>query len=97
MSFICSSKPFSLPTVSPRNYPPDFGKKLSSMYVDLVNNKLGMPCLPDVLPSAIQTFTQMSFEDVWQEANVVDVVHWLRGGRGLAIPNEWRPVLPHKL
>lgn len=37
------------------------------------------------------------FEDVWQEADVVNVVHWLRGSRGLAIPNEWRPVLPHKL
>ena len=56
-----------------------------------------MPDLPTNLPSAEETFQRMEFTDVWQDAEVVSVCHWLRGGRDLRIPETFRPLLPNKL
>ena len=82
---------------SPRNYPPGFGEKLVTIFQELINLKQGMPTLPDPVPDAKDTFSSMSYDDKWQDADVVSVVHWLRGGRDLAIPEEWRKLLPEKL
>ena len=60
-------------------------------------NKKGMPALPTNLPSAEETFQKMEFDDVWQDATVVSVCHWLRGGRSLKIPPTFRALLPTKL
>lgn len=81
----------------PRNYPAAFGKKLTTLWKEMIETKKGMPVLPEVTPSGLETFSEMTFDDPWQEADVVGVIHWLRGSRDLAIPNEWRQVLPHKL
>ena len=80
-----------------RNYPPRFGEKLASLFHRLIAEKKGMPELPDVLPSAEMVFSEMAFDDVWQDAKLVSVCHWLRGGRGLCIPNSFRQLLPTRL
>lgn len=87
----------SRPSPFLRNYPEAFGKKLVDIYQALITNKRGMPDLPSRVPPGIETFTQMTFEDPWQDADVVSAIHWLRGGRSLAIPKEWRDALPQKL
>ena len=68
-----------------------------TIFQELINLKQGMPTLPDPVPDAKDTFSSMSYDDKWQDADVVSVVHWLRGGRDLAIPEEWRKLLPEKL
>lgn len=45
-----------------------------------------MPSLPDPVPSAEHVFANMSYEDVWQDGEVVSLCHWLRGGPGLENP-----------
>lgn len=84
-------------SLSPRNYPHDFGLKLTQLFPELVSNKAGLPQLPEQVPPGELTFSQMEFDDPWQDADVVGTIHWLRGGNSLTIPNEWRPLLPKKL
>ena len=93
----CFIHKFLIFKLSPRNYPPGFGEKLVKIFQELITLKQGMPTLPDPVPDAKETFSSMSYDDNWQDADVVSVVHWLRGGRDLAIPEEWRKLLPEKL
>lgn len=86
-----------LSLLRPRHYPAAFGKKLANIWKELIETKKGMPVLPEVTPPGVDTFNGMTFDDPWQEADVVSVIHWLRGSRDLDIPNEWRQVLPRKL
>ena len=52
-----------------RCYPPRFGLQLVQMFHDLISEKAGMPKLPEVVPSAAETFGSMSFDDdVWPES-----------------------------
>ena len=81
----------------PRHYPAKFGRKLVSIFSDLISDKRGLPTLPDTVPPAEETFSQMSFDDQWQDAQVVAVCHWLRGGKQLNIPQSFRDILPKKL
>ena len=80
-----------------RNYPPAFGKKMVKIFEELIQNKLGMPQIPAQLPSAEETFSLMKFDDVWQDARIVSVCRWLRGGKDLEIPSSFRSLLPSKL
>ena len=81
----------------PRNYPPDFGKKFASLFEHLNGEKLGVPELPPKVPTAEESFAAMDFCDVWQDAQVVAICHWLRGGRSLQIPDSFRCLIPTKL
>ena len=81
----------------PRNYPEGFGRKLASLYDDLNKEKLGVPSPPQDIPSAEESFAEMEFSDIWQDAEMVSVCHWLRGGRDLEIPESFRSLLPKKL
>ncbi|CAK9045371.1 Uncharacterized protein SCF082_LOCUS25635 [Durusdinium trenchii] len=78
-------------------YPPRFGLGLVSIYLDLVNEKIGPPPLPASIPSAEDTFQAMVFDDLWAEADLQAVCHYLRGGTGLVIPPSFRPLLPRRL
>ena len=98
MLWLLSCRHSSLQTLpSLRHYPAKFGQKLVSLFHDLVKNKAGMPALPKELPSSEETFSQMDWVDVWQEAEVVSTCHWLRGGKDIVIPATFRPHLPPKL
>lgn len=68
-----------------------------TLYQDLIGSKAGMPELPEKVPCGQETFAEMGFEDVWQDADVVNAIHWLRGIRALAIPECWRDLLPKRL
>ncbi|CAL1167367.1 unnamed protein product [Cladocopium goreaui] len=83
---------------SSESYPPKFGLKLVELFHDLINDKSGMPELPSSpLPSSEETFRSMDFDDVWTEASMVSVCHYLRAGCHLRIPEKFRDLLPKKL
>ena len=60
-------------------------------------DKHGMPELPAVVPTAEETFASMDFSDVWSEASMVSVCHYLRKGTDLNVPPSFRNLLPKKL
>ena len=68
------------------------------LFHDLINDKSGMPELPSSpLPTAEETFASMDYDDVWTEASMVSVCHYLRAGCHLRIPEKFRDLLPKKL
>lgn len=74
--------------------------KFVELWDQLVSEKYGNPELPPVTPPAAETFAQAEFgadeDSAWSEANLEDVVRYLRGGKNLSIPDEFRRVLPHR-
>ena len=80
-----------------RSYPPEFGAKLVDIFPDLISDKAGMPPLPKEVPTAEDTFRSLSFDDVWTEADMVSVCHYLRSGCHLQIPPSFRELIPEKL
>ena len=81
----------------PRNYPPRFGLRLVDLWHRLSSEKYGMPPLPKEVPPDHVSYSSMSFEDLWSDAHMVSVCHWLRGGMNLNIPQDFRDHLPGKL
>ena len=81
----------------PRCYPPRFGLEMVSLFHDLIADKHGMPELPAVVPTAEETFASMDFSDVWSEASMISVCHYLRKGTGLNVPPSFCKLLPKKL
>lgn len=80
-----------------RCYPAKFGLKLVELFHSMIADKRGMPELPAVVPSAEETFASLEFDDVWSEAHMVNVCHYLRAGVHLKIPPSFRGLLPTKL
>lgn len=80
-----------------RCYPPRFGAKLVDLFDLMSKEKLGMPELPSEIPSCDQVFAAMDFTDLWGEAKMTEVCHYLRGGMHLKIPKEFLHLLPTKL
>lgn len=78
-------------------YPPQFGLKFVEIFHSLISDKLGMPELPLTVPSAEETFASLEFSDVWSEASMVSLCHYLRSGIHLKIPPSFRELLPAKL
>ena len=39
----------------------------------------------------------MSFDDMWDEAHMSQVCHYVRAGKDLKIPEEFRDYIPRKL
>lgn len=81
----------------PRNYPAKFGCKLVELFDLMKAEKSGLPELPSDLPSTEEIFESMTFEDNWSESWVVEVCHYLRGGKHLRIPPSFVKLLPKRL
>ena len=56
-----------------------------------------MPELPPKVPSAAETFASLDWGDLWPEAHMVSVCHFLRGSMTLKVPSSFRHVLPQRL
>jgi len=81
----------------PRNYPKKFGQKLVNLFEKMSVEKHGMPKLPPSTPTAEATFSSLDFEDLWAEAKMASVCHYLRGGCFLNVPPTFKSLLPRKL
>ena len=84
-----------------REYPGRFGLKMVDLYESLVHEKEGCPILPDVVPPATESFSEMEWgedaEALWSEAKIVEVCRYLRGGKSLMLPDEFRNLMPTRL
>ena len=63
----------------------------------MAKDHLGMPKLPEVVPTAAEVFSSLSFDDMWAEAKMAEVCHYLRSGKHLRIPSDFLGLLPEKL
>ncbi|CAE7253079.1 unnamed protein product [Symbiodinium necroappetens] len=79
------------------NYPPQFGLRLVELHDQVLATQRGTPELPKDLPTAVDTFSMMSFDDLWEDANMVECIRYIRGGTSLRIPENFRPLLPTRL
>ncbi|CAE7652058.1 unnamed protein product [Symbiodinium microadriaticum] len=81
-----------------RQYTAAFGQKIASELHSLIKFT---PRLnhDDELQSreAIDIWNDWEWGDMWHMADMIDFVHYLYGAKALAIPSEWRPVLPKEL
>lgn len=63
----------------------------------MTTDHLGMPTLPPKIPTAAETFNSLKFEDLWAEAGMQSVCHYLRSSVHLRVPEEFAGLLPRKL
>jgi len=42
-------------------------------------------------------YAALPWDDLWGDADMVNVIRYLRGSKLLEIPDEWRPLLPKEL
>lgn len=47
--------------------------------------------------NALDLFASASYDDMWDDGDLVSVVKYLYGARGLVIPPEWKPLMPVEL
>ena len=80
--------------MEPREYPAKFALKLVSLFNELVDDKKGVPSLPEPLPSVREMCESTTFADMWEEADMGEVVAYLRGGKGLQLSAEYRSLFP---
>ena len=78
-----------------------FAYYVARMHPELIGTAMGRPGVPEEIPSALETFRGMKFGQhagLFDYANFAEVYIYLRGGRGLEIPNqEWRDQLPKEM
>ena len=77
-----------------RQYPRRFGVKMVSILHDLLEDKYGAPSLPQDRPDLASIVTSMEYADLWEDAKMVEVIQYVRGGTGLCIPSGLRGLLP---
>ena len=74
-----------------------FGFKLVDLYDSLTTSSRGRAPVTEV-PSALESFQGMA-DDIpaLQFAEMGEVFNYLRKGKHLAIPDEWKPYVPKAL
>ena len=79
-----------------RVYTVPFGRTLSDLYDELVSSARGWPPLPDPLPPAQASFKALVDDDPGLRfAGMEFVFDYLRRGRHLKVPAEWKDLIPH--
>lgn len=77
-----------------------FCRHVASLFPELKAGASGQQQLPALLPSALESFDAMEYGEVggspslWSFANLQDVFIYLRGGKSLSVPPEWRGAVP---
>lgn len=70
------------------------------MFQDFKEQKKGNPVVPAEIPSARESFLasdKTAGLGLFDHADLKSVFEYLRGGRGLKIPEEWKNVIPRSL
>ena len=80
-----------------RQYPERFCVRMLALLNELMENKSGAPLLPESLPEVPEILEGMAFTELWAEAEMAEVVRYLRGGRGLQLPPQYRSLFPDSL
>ena len=84
-----------------RNYPIQFGLAIAKILPELKASAMGCPRAPDEKIYALDCFASRSTEDeaelceLYSNAQLSTVFEYIRGGKGLRVPEPWRPHVPH--
>ena len=79
-----------------RNYPTKFALRMLRLRHRLYKAKSPLQQPPDGL-DARELFSSAVFEDVWADAQMPECLAYIKGNTSLAIPTEWRDLLPKAL
>lgn len=95
VSHPCQSNPFCLPIARLlRNYPPAFGKRISKIFDRLCSTRVLREADADInAMDSQQLFFLLEWGDLWEDANMVSVLTWLRGNKHLNL-GTWREMFP---
>ena len=82
-----------------RTYPVPFAVRMVQLLPELLSTASGMPVVSDCVSDleGPQVFSAMQFEHEPDRADLVSVVHYLRGNVNLNLPEAWRAVMPQRL
>ena len=64
---------------------------------DLLQERAGAPALPKPLPSIVETVNSVAWKEVWVEADMWEVLVYLRGSRSLCLEPEYRSPFPDSI
>jgi uncharacterized protein YjlB len=67
---------------------------------ELRTNGEGRPLLTEAAAKSLnakEIFQSMEWSDLWEDANMFEVIHYLRGNTHLEIPADWRSAIPTEL
>lgn len=91
---------FQFPVIlpHPREYPVKFGWKIVDLYPDLTCSARGPASFPDVVPPALDSYQGMPDEiGALAFSSLIDVFNYLRQGKHLSIPDDWKSFVPKPL
>ena len=82
-----------------RHYPPRFGRKLLRLRSELCSKRCDLPPLPDewLARPAEDIFGELSWDDVWHDAAMPQVLAYLMGNTNMCLPQLWRQLFPAAL
>ena len=80
-----------------RTYPVPFAKKIVNIRKNLIDGRPMEPMIPSPSPTGpeILMSTPEDEEGLFASADLGSVYKYLRGGKGLALPDHWREYMPH--
>ena len=88
-------------TAQLRHYPPQFGLRLVRLRRlfcrEAATNPVEEPAPVPRSESLAEWFHTIPWDDLWDDANMMPVLGYLRGNRGLCISDAWRSVFPKEL
>ena len=96
MSPVINQSSFAV-LIQPRVYPKRFGERVCLLMPQLLTKGQGQPRLQD-LPQdpAHELLAKAPYSD-WPEANLKEVVRYLKGNKALSLPKEWKDAFPRVL
>ena len=81
-----------------REYPVRFGFKIVDLYGDLTSTARGLAPFPAEVPSVFESFEAMPHDaGALEWADLVPVFNYLRQGKHMTIPDEWKSIVPKPL
>lgn len=79
----------------PRRYPRPFARRVAALLPRLLEDVKLPPCPGPV--DGREVFESMAFDDMCEDANILEAIVYVRGSTRLRIPDDWRGVLPKAL
>lgn len=82
-----------------RVYPEAFGRRVAELMPMLLRDRKGSDVKISVPRNrtALELFQALSFSDLVEDGELIQVARYLRGSTRLCVPPAWRPVLPTEL
>ena len=83
----------------PRVYPMPFARTMCDLVEQLKASRMGQPQIHGPIPSAMDVmgWEWPSDSQLWQFVDFSQVFTYLRGSKSLAIPVEWRTLVPSQI